>query len=404
MKTPELYSIGRISSVLTKPLCLFFAHNYLGVEAAQGLAVAFVATALMLLAIGADPHRWFYAVRFAERPGLAFLSFYVYVSSVAMLAVAGAGAAFLIVLGTTGSVPIALATALYFLSEKLADERLRIRLFENNFGGWGRYALIRSSLQVSALAITYVIAGAHTPGVVAVCALLVGNALTFLPGVPDGVWKALLAGSRPRRRWLTRRSTRSLARHWRLWLTALVTGAIGYLDRVVALAIDDSLMALFVLVIMAFSIVQMAVDFFYVSTHRRQFLRGDVSLKAAVASPALIASVLGGLVGSIAVCAAVLAFSRNGHAFPVRYVAVIAIFQLAVALSAVPQMIVYWSARFHTLLVTEGAFWALLVLTTGASVLFGRSVVMLLGGATVLVVLRTATYVWLAHSVHRDSP
>jgi hypothetical protein len=358
-----VYTLGRVCAVLTKPLFLFLANNYLSPDSAQAIAATFLATTLMLMAIGADPHRWFYTRRFGTNPQPSAISFYVYVCSVSLLAVLGSLGVVGIVLSATASSLLAGLAMLYFLSEKLADESLRLLLFERRFGAWGTAMIARITLQFGGLATTLAVISGSISSSAAVLALIFGNVVVFLPRVPRGVWRVIGGGSVSRLSWLIRRSVRSLAQHWRLWATALITGSVGYLDRIVALAVDPALLPVFVLVIMCFSIVQMAVDFYFVSTHRREFLQGEITLRKAVTHPELITSMIVGVVVSALACALVLRLSHNGGEFPLTYVAGIAVFQIAIAVALIPQMIVYWSKRFDWVLRTEGVFWAVLLVS-----------------------------------------
>ena len=361
MNDRSVYTIGRLCAVLTKPLFLFFANEYLSHASAQAIAATFLATTLMLMAIGADPHRWFYARRFGTNPQRSAISFYVYVCSVMILAILGSLGVLGIVLTATASASLAALAMIYFLSEKLADESLRMLLFERHFGAWGKAMLARSALQFGGLVASHAVTRGSTSSSLAVLALTFGNAVVFLPGLPGGVWRVFIDGSMSRLSWLLRRSVGSLIRHWRLWATALITGSVGYLDRVVALAVDATLLPLFVLVIMCFSIVQMAVDFYFVSIHRREFLQGEITLRKAVTHPALVTSMAAGVIAAAIACALVLRFSHNGADFPWTYVAGIAVFQIAIAVATIPQLIVYWSRHFDWVLRTEGVFWVVLL-------------------------------------------
>lgn len=403
MNESALYTAGRLIAVVTKPSLLFLAHNFLAANAAQGVATTFLATTLMLMGIGADPHRWFYARYFGKEPVSSSLSFYVYIFSVTQLAVLGSIGTLAIILATTGSASLASAATLYFLSEKLADENLRIRLFERRFTAWGSLNLGRSALQLMFLAVIYEATDGATSSGSVVLALAAGNASIFLPQAPASVWRALLGGTISRRLWLARRSALSLVRNWRLWATALVTSAVGYLDRLAALAVDPDILPLFVLVIMSFSIVQMAVDFYYVSIYRREFLRGEVTLRRAIIHPSLITSLAGGLVTAGVACGVVLGLSNGGDVFPLSYIAGIAVFQLSVAVAMIPQMIVYWSRRFDLVLRVEGAFWMCFLLLAVAIRVVSVDPLALIAVAAVLTVARVATYCVVSLSVAPSS-
>lgn len=152
---------------------------------------------------------------------------------------------------------------------------------------------------------------------------------------------------------------RSLFENRALWLLALVTSGVGYLDRLVALVMDKTTLPLFMLVVMCFSTVQMAVDFFYVSRYRRDFLEQRISLGKAFTSREFLVSLNGGLALAIVASAAVLSFSRNGQRFPIEFVLIIAVLQVSLAVIAIPQQILYWKNGIGRMLKIDLAFWAL---------------------------------------------
>jgi hypothetical protein len=168
---------------------------------------------------------------------------------------------------------------------------------------------------------------------------------------------------------LARRAARSLLEHWAVWAVALLGAAIGYLDRLVMLVVDKATLPLFSLVVMCFSIVQMSVDFFYVSRFRRDFLEQRISVGAAFSATPLLASLTLGTSMAGLICALLLYFSRGGAEFPLGYVFVIALLQIVISCALVPMEILYWTRRLPRILHIELAFW---VLFAGAALVSWR--------------------------------
>src|SRR5262245_33850781 len=108
MKLGVAYTAGRVCAVATRPLCLFLANNLLATADAQGLAVVFLASALSLIGVAADPHRRFYARLFDPHTATNGYSAYLFFASLAILQVVGYGAAFVVTWHFTASVLLGL--------------------------------------------------------------------------------------------------------------------------------------------------------------------------------------------------------------------------------------------------------------------------------------------------------
>ncbi len=352
----SLYTAGRICGVLVRPACLFAANNYFPADAARALAAAFLASSLAMVATAADPHRRYYTLHFGRNPQATGLAFYVYVSGLCWMTLLGVILTVVVAFRFTGSVAAAAVAAGFFVSERLADEFLRLRFFERDFAGWGRITVLRSTLQAAGLLIL-ALAWDFTTGWAAVLVLALVNVAVFAPRVPSGV--VHLPRHRRLSLWLARRGAAALLQHWRVWAIAALGASVGYLDRLAALLVEPSLLPLFLLDVMTFSIVPIAVDFYYVSKHRRDFLQQQLTLETALANREFAASFLISLVVAGIACVVVLFLSRNGSEFPLMYVLVVAIVQGAAALTVVPQQLLYWNREFDRILRADVAFWLL---------------------------------------------
>ena len=390
------YTAGRVLSVAARPLSLFMANNWLSPDAAQGLAIAFLASALAMAGIAADPHRRYYASLFStDRTGNG-LSFYLYAASILLLMFVGASAAFGVTAYFTKSAAFAGVVMVYFLSEKLADEILRLRLFERDLHRWGHSAVLRGLLQVGGLAGLVMLHGKDSTSISIALLFTLSNLVVFIPQLPG---KFLLSSRRLRGvviHWLGRRALRLLVTNRMLWFIALMGSGVGYLDRMASLALDHSMLPLFMLVVMCFSMVQMVVDFYYVSPRRRDFLEQAISVTTALRSRQFLASVAGGMGGALVATVLVLCFSVNGRYFPLTYVAAIAVLQSSLAAALLPYQVLYWRRSFVRIFHVELMFWGVL----GMGVLAGYWWQLTLSGylavVSLVIVLRLLAFVYYA--------
>lgn len=400
MARAPTYTLGRLCAVVTRPLCLFVANNWLLPSAAQGLAIAFLASALAIVAIAAGPERRFYAKYFSAHERVNGVTFYLYVASLAVLLVLGVFVSGAIALYSAKSLPLAAATAVYFISEKFADELLRLRLFERDFAGWGRSSIWRAIYQLAGFGFVLLALGRQTSAWPIVLLLTLGNFAVFLPQLPRELAASIRGHRRSIATWLVARAVRSLARNWLLWAIALLSAAVAYLDRLVALIVNREVLPLFMLVVTCFSMVAMAVDFYYLSRHRRDFLERKIPAGQALASRGLLLSAAGGLAAGAVACAVALLGSHNGGQFPLGYIVVIAVLQVSTAIASIPREILYWSHLLKWILRVELVFWGLFALTTLLSHVAALPAIIVFMAVAACAVVRLALYTVLGRRTH----
>lgn len=366
--------------------------------------MVFLASALALAGVAADPHRRFYERYFVVPQAVNGWTFFVYAASVGILMLVGSAAAYVITRHFTLSAWLAAAAAGFFLSEKLADEILRFRLFERKFTAWGRTNAARNGLQLVVFVACILLSGSDPSLPVVLALMALANCAVLVPQLPRQVAIACSPSKLRTLAFLGRKAVVSLIMNRRLWFMAILTSAIGYLDRLVALVIDKASLPLFMLVVMCFSLIGMAVDYYYVSRHRREFLEGRISALAAVSSRGFSASFLTGLALAAIACMLVLRFSRNGAEFPLYYVLVIAGFQAAVTVASIFREILYWTEANGRIVLVELMFWGVF----GAALLAARTLGMgAESGFAIAVgcaVLRLAAYLVFALRAARPVP
>jgi hypothetical protein len=391
MSSSFWYTAGRMGAVATRPLCLLVVNNY-APQAASGLAAAFVVTTLALTISAAGAHRRFYHGYFAAERPESGLGFYVYAASLVVLTLVG----LLSVVGLSAyfASPAALTVAIgvYFAAEKLADELMRLKLFERDLAGWGRASMKRIVVQIVGLGAVFLFVPlASIDAWPLVIVLAAGNFVVFVPQLPRGVAANLALRSGTGGLWLWRRAVAALRADWLLWAIPLLSALVSYLDRVVALLVDEAMLPMFTLVLMCFSILPLVVDFYFASQYRREFLDRQISVAKAVRSPRFLLSFGAGLLVSGAACAIVLLVSRSGSEFPLAYVGAIAALQVIASLANIPREILYWTHAVGAILRIEGWFWVLFILAGVATWASGARV----GGILLVAIACAAVRLWM---------
>ena len=354
-----LYTAGQIGAVLGRPVALFLTNNYLSKNAADGLAVVFLASTLGLAAIAADPHQRYYPRAFGTFGPVNGLPLFLYVGTLIVTLGIGCGFVLAIELGLSIPLLVAFSGCGYFLSEKLADEVLRFRLFEGRLEAWGRTTILRAILQLGTLASFVLLVGDTTPAWMEVLAFTAGNLLVFLPQIPRAIWSLLRFKRFLILGWLVQRGCRWLYGNWSLWLLALMTSGIAYLDRCLAIFVDRELFPLFMLVAMCLSILPMLVGTYYLNLNRRMFLERRMVVSSVLMNRRFLGLLGGGLVLGGMISTLALVYSRGGDQFPVGYALAIAALQMLVTIIGVLREIPYWRGLITAMIRIEGVFYCL---------------------------------------------
>lgn len=394
--TLVIYTAGQVSAIASRPLVLFLANNYLSKNAADGLAVVFLASTLGLAAIAADPHQRFYPRYFGTMGPVNGLPLFLYLGTLVLTVGVGFGLVLAIGIGLATPLLVALSGGVYFLSEKLADEVLRFRLFEDRLGAWGWSTLWRAALQLAGVVCLVLLLAEATPAWLLVMAFAVGNLIVFLPQIPQGV-RRLFAPSRIfALLWLVKRGWRWLSGNWTLWVLALLTSGVAYLDRCVAVFVDRAMFPLFTLVAMCLSLVPTMVGAYYLNRNRRALLERRLTATGVLASRQFLGLLASGLLlGGIA-SVAVLTFSRDGERFPVIYVLVIAVMQVLVSTIAVLREIPYWQGAIVPMIRVEGLFYLLVAFSLSMGWWARLSAVWIFTVVVGCVMVRLAMYLAIA--------
>jgi hypothetical protein len=397
-----LYTAGRVSAVVSRPLILYLANNFMGAGQAGLIAIALLASSLGLVISAADSHRRYYAHYFSDgKPNS--IALYVYLLCLLLTAAVGLSSVFAVTVYFSGDLGMALMAALLFLGDKLADEVQRFRLFERQFDRWGRSMLTRSGLQVGVLvssALVTRLSGTSVEAHFVVFCLALAGLTAFLPQVPRAIWSRLPSAETIW--WLMLRASKHLCRYRRLWALLVLSAGVGYLDRVITLLLDREKLALFMLIVMAFSTIQMSVDFYYISRRRRDFLEKRVLIWEALASRPFLWCLFLGFAAGLATSVTVLITSEGGEAFPVTYIALIAMMQFGIATTSVPIQILYWYNLERSMLNCEVVFWALLVIGLGILTIFEANELYFFLMLIVAVYARMFWYIQLSTKVSRQ--
>ena len=347
------YTVGRIFGLITRPLALFIATQYLSHEAAQGIAISYLACALALIVTAADVHRKFYLRYFTDSVSAKGLSFYIYLFNLLITTVLGG--LFICVFASLNHISVELLFSIlfYYSSEKITDEVFRFRLFEKKFAKWGELSFFRCVCQLIGLAVLLVVFEEKLDAWMVIFVFGFSNMLVFIPQVNSLIFKFATVPSRVTLLWIGRRAVKSLAGNREIWLFACIMASWGYIDRIIALVMDKDILAIFMLVAICFSLIPTIFDFYYLSRHRKDFLENKISIRKGFLSIDFILCLSIGILLSFLTSMAVIHYIGDDSGFPLGILPGLAAIHLLLTVTHVPHQILYWSKEVRVILKVE---------------------------------------------------
>lgn len=380
------YISGRVAALLSRPLMLLALKHWGGNDLAATVAVVFLVTMLASAVSAFDTHRGFYQAYFGDqRVKVLRPSYRLYCGATTLQVAVVSPLLALFVLYRFGDTALAALVAVYFASERLADEAQRFLIFTGHRQEWGGRIMAKAVLQLAGASVAAVLLG---PGAdhLAVGFLLVGNFAAYGSKLP---WRYLPA------KWPDWKAGAAACLSQRLfWLLSMVTSFISYLDRVVVMLFQQTDMAVYTLLVSSISIVQNTVDYFFVSLRRREILQGQLSLSGLFRNRRFYLT-LG--IAALAGCVASWVMLRLYHGPEMDHlelVPIVLLSQTALSVTLVLREIIYWNHSVQRLVWLEGSFIACTLAAASALRELGQSYEVVLGMISVFFTLRMGLMIW----------
>lgn len=364
-----VYLVGRALALGARPAFLLICNHFFGNVSAGILASVFLVSAVSNTVANVDSHRIYYARHFGDAEGLHVRTYILYVFSQLIV---GAGAAlgcavyFWVVEGDGW---LATISALFTLSERLADEALRFKLFQTARNAWGRLMIVRISVQSIMVGVVALSCPTTRASAYFISAMFFGNIVAFWEYIPLRFIGRSVSGWRMATRHLSA-SLSLIRRSGTIWMLSLATMFSGYLDRLIVLTAAKTDLAIFTLIVSSLSIVQTAIDYFYFSPHRRDFLDGKINFWTAVRSQSFQIIVCSSLIVGLILAVLNISLYRGAPTVPFAVIALVAVIQVALGMSLIVREIAYWNNQLKAILRVEIVFLGLIALILGALGLF----------------------------------
>ncbi|MDC0276879.1 hypothetical protein OAK90_00300 [bacterium] len=394
MKPEALYIVGRISALGSRPLLILLLKHFSGNTAAVSIATVFIVLALSLAISGFDSHRNFYKAYFAKKRKRGIKKLYAnFISSVVfqililILPIVG------FFIFTQKGILIGLAAALYFASERLADESQRFLIFKTSRSEWGLRIFVKFLIQtVGVLLVCSSLTSTDSVFLGSLAALTLGNMVGYIKCVNVRYFpcrlKDILEGCR-----------QSMVQA-NYWVLSMLTTSITYLDRIVVMILNQADVAVFTLVVSSLSLTQNFVEYFYLSFHRASMLQGKLSFGGIFMQGKIYFVIGSGLLVGVVLCVIMVKIYDAQHFNLGLILPMVVISQVAIAATLLAREIAYWALPPRHMIIIESSFFLIAVLSITALHALGYSYVHVLALLSLLYVIRVVAFATRAKQIN----
>ena len=391
-----IYIVGRMAAITSRPLMLLALKHWGGSELAATVDVVFLVVMLTAAFSSFDTHRGFYQAYFGEhRPQGLQSAYRQYCGASTSQAIAVSPLLFGFIFYRFGDLMLAVLVAAFFATERLADEAQRFLIFKGKRREWGCRILVKATLQMAG-AIVCVLTLGPAAVLATVGLLLLGNLVAYGSKLP---WRYMPT------HWQAWKNGAMVCLNQKLfWLLSIITSFISNLDRLVVMLLQQSDMAVYTIMVASMSIVQNAVEYFFMSLRRKEILQGQVSLSGVFLNRHFyiivgIACVFGSVTSWV-----MLRFYHGKQINHLELIPIVLLSQVALSVSLVLREIIYWNHSVVRLAWLEGTFIIYSVATAVIMSSKGMGYELVLVMISVFFTVRMCLLIWvIARSQNRYS-
>lgn len=380
------YIVGRFAAMASRPVMLLALKQWGGNDLAATVAVVFLVAMLASAVSAFDTHRGFYQAYFGEHRHRGMeIAYRQYCGATILQLIAVSPLLFGFIIYRFGDPMLGMLVAAYFASERLADEAQRFLIFKGKRQEWGWRILTKALLQMAGASVSTVLLGPNAVHAV-LGILLAGNLAAYSTKLP---WRYLPA------EWQAWKAGATACLNQRLfWLLSMITTCISYLDRIVVMLFQQSDLAVYTILVSSISIVQNAVEYFFMSLRRREILQGRLSLSGVFLDGYFCMIVgIAAVVGSAASWV-MLWFYHGNQIDHLKLVPIVLLSQVTLSVSLVLREIIYWNHSVARLAWLEGG--VIFCTVTTAVVMHSTSMgyEIVLGMLSIFSTLRMGLLIW----------
>jgi hypothetical protein len=354
------YILGRIFSVLFKPILLYYLtnnyYNNFGIE----IGLCFLITPLSFIFTSFDTHRNYYHAFILRKKYLSGKFFQIYLISITFLTFIAIIFAFIFLfIKNDHNIIFILSVLFYILTEKLIDEFIRFKLFEKDFKTWGRINIQRICLSSLILLFclffdliknSYIIIL-----IISICNLIV--IFRYLLKLKVYIKKTIKGNIN----FLLITSLKSLKFNISIWISSSLSVSIIYTDRIFAYIINQNILPSITIASTCFSLIQMGIEFFYISNYRREFLEKKMKISSVLSNTKFLLLIFSLIFVSVICYIMIYNYSSQSIRLNFEIILSIILINIFLAINSISYQILYWENKFSHLIKVDVLFWFLLL-------------------------------------------
>lgn len=338
----SIYVIGRILSVLLRPLCLYLCSSLSSQINTLELAHLFLSTSFAILMVSVDSHREYYISYFRDKSSNIF-QFLKYIGSLIPIIFFGIIISASLCYFLSQNFLLALAGSLFFVSEKLFDELQRFFLFKELFYRWGINSIYRFLTLIITISIFILFQNENLSISQTIFITSLANLIFFAKLTPYILW-TIFTNINLIKIFIKK----SLFLIWQqkyLWMMQINAVILNYTDRMIISIFDRLQLPIFMMTVMSFSVTQMLVDSFYISTNRESFLVNSSNARKMITTRSFVFLIMFGILIGAGICIIIYLSNKTKYNFSFSYYIYIMFVQIIISFNMIPQQILYWQKK-----------------------------------------------------------
>lgn len=337
-----------------RPAVITATAYYFGAQSAQQISIIIFSVAIAMLLMSIDPYRAYYKRHFNDQN--ASHEFVIYIIIIVTWISLVSAVMFTTMAILHIPIPICVLSVAMFIGEKFADETLRFHLFRKALITWSNLVIKRSGMQLLGLIASLLIYRHEHAFLLLLISYTLGWVVAF-----QGPARELAAVIRKNHvvflaKKFYRDARLRVSSSILLMATSLMSSSPSYFDKVVTLLTDEASLPLFLIASMAFSLVQVFVDFFFVSRIRLELLQNTIGLRQLIFSRKLFYCIAMGIAGGAFIIAIEALLLKGIYRFDLGILALVASINVILSVTVIPQQIVYWRDGPRGIFIAELGF------------------------------------------------
>jgi hypothetical protein len=386
LKADWAYVSGRTVALSSRPLSLLILNYSGGSDLSSNLALAYLSVALVMAFSGFDTHRSFYESFFGEKRKVGVREKYnIYCSSIVLQLILALPLLFVPINYYLGDLLLFAMVFLYFISEKFADETQRFLIFKGSRQEWGYIILSKGLIQISGIILSCIFISEYLLHL-AVSSLILGNLVSYRKYIPYTYLKKFKST------YIT--SFKMCLDQKIFFILSIITTTISYIDRIVITLFQRGDLAFYTILVSCISIMQNAVDYFYVSMKRKEILQGKIYLRDTLFDrkfiyTIIISAAVGTTGGTI-----MIVIYNGASASQFDLVPIVLVGQLLLSITLLLREIIYWSNGIRRLVLIDFIFVMTSIITMVYLRILDTGYKIALISILILLIARLVALVW----------